>query len=201
MEARECGPTQKGEGRRREQVLKGSAMEGAEKRGSYGRKQKWPDCQTGRSQGDRESCLFLSFVFLPKFCPPFVLSPLILPLFYPSQLLHFQNHIFIRKSCSRSLCDKWHFFLRSWKVKTEEWIIYSGLQGAAGLSLPLPGPSLRDEIWSRSRLQMHARGTEQREQLVASALFRPPRVLICTIFNYKGCTVFNYKLPTRMSHD
>ena len=45
------------------------------------RKQKHPDCQTGRSKWG-ESCLFLSTVFLPKVSPPFASIPLLLPLLY-----------------------------------------------------------------------------------------------------------------------
>lgn len=95
-------------------------------------------------KGERESCLFLSTVFLPKVSPPFVFIPLLLPLFYAPQL-HFQNHTFILKSHSYSLSDKWHSFLQepgSGNLEKH----WSTLQCPNWLPKPSRSPSLEDNI-------------------------------------------------------
>lgn len=134
----------------------------------------------------------------PNFLPLRVHSPGS-PLSCPHpQLLHFQNPISIWKSppiCSLT-SGMLSWGVRRWKPRKE--LIYSGLQRLKPACHPRAS-GMRSRTDPGCRHEGH--GAEGAAVHLSAFCSRPPHVLICTIFNYKGCTVFNYKRPTRMSHD
>lgn len=96
---------------------------------------------------ERESCLVLSTVFLPKVSPQSIIILLFLPLSQPLLNLFVSKSTLILKSHSHSLSDKWHSFLQESGSENLE-KHQSGLQRPNWLPNPLRSPSIEDESWN-----------------------------------------------------
>ena len=101
----------------------------------------------GGGAAERESCLVLSTVFLPKVSPQSIIILLFLPLSQPLLNLFVSKSTLILKSHSHSLSDKWHSFLQESGSENLE-KHQSGLQRPNWLPNPLRSPSIEDESWN-----------------------------------------------------